>query len=99
MKPNGPSWRHETGSEVLFVNYQPRDRDRDRALLVRASWLKDFLGKNNLDVVATAWYERRLLDAERTRDHPSREVYTAARIDRELNISNADAQIEDWAGD
>jgi len=78
---------------VAFTNYGNEDVDRRRALLVRDTWLQSFLKQHNLELLVAKWFERRLLDGDRTGRHPSEEVYSAARIDAELNVFVADSKL------
>jgi len=85
----GPSWRDPAGV-VTFTNYGDESFGRRKALLVRGSWLCGFLGRNDLELLVASWCQRRLLDGGHRQRHPYEDVYAAARIDADLNISVAD---------
>ncbi len=81
---------------VAFINYLLPDRDRQRGLLVRASWLSSFMMKHNLELVATSHMLRWRVtgDHHYSPDHdPERDdrldVYAAARIGPELGLNLA----------
>jgi hypothetical protein len=69
----GPSWLDATGLP-LFTYYEERGK-RSHALLVRASFLKDFLVTHKLELVVLHWFERMRLSA----DHHSEEPYVESR--------------------
>jgi hypothetical protein len=89
LDERGPSWRDAAGV-IVFTNYRDRSADRRTALLVRGSWLQTFLRQHNLELLVASWFERRLLDGDHRQRHPSQDVYSAARIDADLNITVAD---------
>ena len=85
----GPSWRDPTGM-VVFTNYGDESVGRRKALLVRASWLRNFLKNHELELLIASWFERQLLTGDHGQYHPSESVYAAARIDADLIIHVAD---------
>jgi hypothetical protein len=82
----GPSWSLPDGQPV-FVYLEGPDID-GRALLVRASFLADFLGKRGLALVILHDLERSELKEDYPRDepHPWLHVSTAALLDAELEV-------------
>jgi len=89
LDEQGPSWR-DPGGVVIFTNYGDQSIHGLKALLVRGSWLRTFLERNNLELLTASWFERQLLDGDYRQHHPSENVHAAARIDADLNISVAD---------
>jgi hypothetical protein len=89
LDERGPSWRDAAGV-VVFTKYGDESVDRRKALLVRGSWLRTFLKEHDLELLVASWFERQLLDGDHRQHHPSENVYSAARIDADLNISVAD---------
>ncbi len=90
----GPSWMDD--GEVVFTNHVTSDRDRQRAFLVRASWLSAFMTAHNVEVVLGASTLRWRV----TGDHhysdkrdPERDdrldVYAAARLTPDLKLELA----------
>lgn len=89
LDERGPSWRDAAGV-VVFTNYGDESIHRSRALLVRGSWLRTFLKEHDLELLVASWFERRLLHEDHREHYPSVNVYAAARIDADLNVSVAD---------
>lgn len=58
----GPSWLDSTGNPV-FTNYTVQGTDAE-ALLVRASFLREFMKTHDVELVATLWFQRMLLDGD-----------------------------------
>jgi hypothetical protein len=90
----GPSWMDD--GEVVFTNHVTSDRDRQRAFLVRASWLSAFMLAHDVEVVLGASTLRWRV----TGDHhysdkrdPERDdrldVYAAARLTPDLKLELA----------
>ncbi len=90
----GPSWM-ENG-EVVFTNYVTSDRDRQRAFLVRASWLRAFMTAHNVEVVLGASTLRWRVTGDphySDKRDPERDdrldVYAAARLTPDLEMELA----------
>src|SRR5205823_2752244 len=89
LDERGPSWRDAAGV-VVFTNYGDESIDGRKALLVGDSWLRSFLKQHDLELLIVTWFERRLLKGDHRGRHPSEQVYSAARIDADLNVCVAD---------
>ncbi len=85
LDERGPSWRDAAGV-VVFTNYGNESVGYRKALLVRDRWLRSFLKKYHLESLVVSWFERRLIDGDHRQQHPSEDVYSAARIDADLNV-------------
>jgi hypothetical protein len=64
----GPSWLDATGAPV-FTYYEEKGND-SRALVARASFLRDFLAERKLELIVFRWFERMQLSGERNDQHP-----------------------------
>lgn len=73
----GPSWTTDDGETVIAYVDGP-STERQHGLLVRADWLNTFLKEHDLVLLASAWFERRLLDNSRTWRHPYTEGWIGA---------------------
>lgn len=85
----GPCWLDAKG-KIVFTSTGSEIGWRNRALLVRSSWLQEFLVKHSLEIVIGSWFERCYLDAEQTRTHRYENVYSAARVDAKMKIHLAE---------
>lgn len=93
LNENGPAFLDD--GEIAFTNYLTSG-DRGRGFLVRASWLKTFMKKHNLELVAASHTLRRLVtgDHHYSPEHdPERDdrldVYAAALVGADLRPSLA----------
>ena len=82
----GPSWLDAEGSPV-FTFYQEPGSD-SRALLVRASYLREFLAERELELVVLHAFERQELkdDYDRDDSFPSINTSVEARLTSELTV-------------
>jgi hypothetical protein len=74
----GPSWL-DTAGKPVFTYYKEDDSDIT-ALLVRATFLREFLPAQKLQLVALHWFDRIDLTNEHDRKHPQIQVTTEARL-------------------
>jgi hypothetical protein len=84
LDERGPSWL--ANGEVIATNYRIRTGDRGHAFLVRASWLGRFLGAHDLELLITGWHERWNVHERPRRGEPWENVYSAARLDSDLQL-------------
>jgi hypothetical protein len=90
----GPSWSQD--GQVVFTNLTEKAHG-GRGLLVRASWLGEFLKAHSLEVVGAWWCERRFVgdtlsqprDSDR-RNHDLN-VYTGIRVTEGLKITTSES--------
>ncbi|WP_374539149.1 hypothetical protein [Micromonospora aurantiaca (nom. illeg.)] len=80
----GPSWLDPTGRPV-FAYYQ-QDGNDSKALLVRASYLSEFLAQRQLELIVLHWFERMDLTGDHEGPFPSITVNVAARLTPDLTI-------------
>jgi hypothetical protein len=80
----GPSWLDPNGAPV-FTYYNLPEVDA-HALLVKASFLKDFMKTRKIELVATTWFERMLLDGDHAARHPYVEVRREGRLGADLVV-------------
>ncbi len=93
LDERGPSW-WDTTEDVVFMNYGVDEPIRCRkSLLVRGTWLQKFLTEHNLELLVRIYCERRLVDSDHRQHHPSQIVYSAARINADLNIFISNDQV------
>jgi len=86
MHDDGPTWTDRAGV-IAITNLGDEDDDRRGALVVRASWLKDFLATNRLQLIFMMWHERmRLRDDHRYERDPVEEVHSYGRLDQDLKL-------------
>lgn len=90
----GPSWMDD--GEVVFTNHVTSDRDRQRAFLVRVSWLSSFMRAHDVEVIVGASTLRwRVTDDHHYSDKrdPERDdrldVYAAAHLAPDLGLTLA----------
>ena len=81
--PHGPSWVDRDGNPT-FVYYNVGEGGS--ALLVRASFLKQFMADQNLELVVSAWFERRVIDGSWGRELPWTEAWLEGRLDASLFV-------------
>jgi hypothetical protein len=89
--PAGPSWMAD--GQVVFTNLT-EDHHDGRGLLVRASWLANFLKDHDLELVGASWHERWFVQDsfELSRDAPRPDylnVYEGVRITADLKVSSS----------
>jgi hypothetical protein len=80
----GPSWLNADGNPV-FTYYEEPSND-SWALLVRATFLREFLTTHKLELVALHWFERMELSDRHDRKHPQVQSATEARVGSDLVI-------------
>ncbi|MFC4109999.1 hypothetical protein ACFOX0_29255 [Micromonospora zhanjiangensis] len=80
----GPSWLDADGSPIFAHHSQPGDDSR--ALLVRASYLRDYLAERQLELVVLHWFERMELTGSHDGPFPSVSVSVAARMGADLAL-------------
>jgi hypothetical protein len=80
----GPSWLDATGAPVF--TYYEEEGNESRALLVRASFLRDLLAEHKLELIVVHWFERMQLSDDHSDEHPFVESSVAARLTAELAI-------------
>ncbi|MFA1546104.1 hypothetical protein [Actinomadura chokoriensis] len=78
----GPSWLDAEGAPV-FTYYEERGND-SRALLVRASFLREFLAEHKLELIVLHGFERMRLSDDHSGKHPFVESSVNARLTAEL---------------
>lgn len=74
----GPSWL-DTAGKPVFTYYTESGSD-STALLVKATFLREFLPVQKLQLVALHWFDRIELTSEHDRKHPQVQVATEARL-------------------
>ena len=80
----GPSWLDADGTPV-FTYYEEPGND-SRALLVRATFLREFLATHQLELVVLHWFERMELTDKHDSHHPQVDVTTNARLGSDMTI-------------
>ncbi|GAC1381859.1 MAG: hypothetical protein NVSMB48_10760 [Marmoricola sp.] len=80
----GPCWLDASGTPV-FTNHQIPGSN-NRAFLVRASFLREFMAKHGLALVVTLWFERFLIDGDHTSVRPRLEVSSEGMLDSDLRL-------------
>lgn len=78
----GPSWLDASGSPVFTYYEEPGNESH--ALLVRASFMRDFLTKANIELIAVLWFERMDLSSDRRDKSPYIESTSMAWFDSTL---------------
>jgi hypothetical protein len=84
----GPSWLDGAGIPV-FTYYEEPGND-SRALLVRASFLQDFLAEQKLELIMLHWFERMQLSD----DYEGKQPYVESRINARVASDLATQQGE-----
>ncbi|WP_143133865.1 hypothetical protein [Actinoplanes philippinensis] len=84
----GPSWLDTQGSPIFTFYQEPGSSNR--ALLVRASYLRDFLSQHDLELVVLHFFERMELkdDYDRGGPLPSINSSAEARLTCDLTVHN-----------
>jgi hypothetical protein len=80
----GPSWLAADGAPVF--TYYEEDGNDSTALLVRASFLQEFLAAHQLELIVLHWFDRMEHTTERDRKHPQVQVATESRLEPNLTI-------------
>lgn len=80
----GPSWRDAAG-EIVFSHYEEQDDD-SCALLVKASFLREFLTAHKLVLIAMHWFERLEMSDNNYGAHPSVESSIDAFLSADLEV-------------
>ncbi|MEV6871461.1 ATP-binding protein [Amycolatopsis sp. NPDC051128] len=80
----GPSWLDAGGAPVF--TYYEEEGNGSRALLVRATFLREFLTTHKLDLVALHWFERMELSDNHDGKHPYVESTSDARLASDLTM-------------
>lgn len=90
----GPSWLDADGTPVF--TYYEESENASRALLVRASFLRDFLAAHKLELVVLHWFQRMEL-SDRHEDNPSLvESAVEARLGPELSPRTGKPKREEY---
>ncbi|MER5261548.1 hypothetical protein ABTZ99_05615 [Actinosynnema sp. NPDC002837] len=80
----GPSWLDAEGAPV-FTYYEQGEND-SRALLARASYLREFLAEDKLELIVLHWFERMELSGDHRGKHPFVESSVDALLTSDLVI-------------
>ncbi len=80
----GPSWLNADGTPV-FTFYE-EDGNASRALLVRATFLREFLAAQKLELVVLHWFQRMELSERHDGKHPQVQSAVEARLGSDLTI-------------
>jgi len=80
----GPGWLDATGAPI-FTYYEEAGSD-SRALLVRKSFLRDFLVEHKLELIVLHWFERMQLHDDHRGMHPFVESSVDARLTAGMTI-------------
>ncbi|MFJ8540071.1 hypothetical protein [Streptomyces sp. NPDC093591] len=87
----GPGWLDTAGAPV-FPHYE-EPGDESRALLVRKTFLQNFLVEHSLELVVWHWYERmQLRDDYHQGKHPYVESSVIARLGADMKIGQGTPQ-------
>ena len=81
---SGPSWLDADGTPVFTYYEEPGNGSR--ALLVRATFLREFLTTHKLELVALHWFQRMELSERRDGKHPQVQSATEARLSPDLAV-------------
>lgn len=88
--PRGPSWLDSAGDPV-FTCYADGDGD-NRALLVRATFLRRFLAEQGLSLIAFHWFERMELKDDYSGVSPAAEARVNAWLSSDLLLRESAAR-------
>jgi hypothetical protein len=80
----GPSWLDASGAPMF--TYYEESGNGSHALLVRATFLRDFLTAHQLELVVLYWFERMELNNQYGRKHPQVSATTSARLAADLKL-------------
>lgn len=80
----GPSWLDTDGTPVFLYYEEPGNISR--ALLVRATFLREFLTAHHLELMALHWFQRLELSERHGGKHPQIQSAIEARIDQNLSV-------------
>lgn len=80
----GPSWLDADGHPIF--TYYEEEGNGSRALLIRATFLREFLTTHKLELVALHWFERMELSDEHDRKHPQVQSSTDAMLAPDLTL-------------
>ncbi|WP_439812347.1 hypothetical protein [Streptomyces sp. P9-2] len=87
----GPSWLDSAGAP-MFTHYEQLGND-SRAILVRKSFLQNFLMERDLELIVWHWYERmQLRDDYHQGQHPYVESSVIARLGADMKIRHGTPQ-------
>lgn len=81
---HGPSWLDASGS-LIFAYYE-EPGDDSHALLVRASYLRDFLAEHDMELLSMIWLERMELKDHYGRNDPHLDWTVEVWLDKDLVI-------------
>jgi hypothetical protein len=84
----GPSWLDETGAPIF--TYYEESGNESRALLVRTSFLREFLAAQQLDLIVWHWFRRIELSNDWSGKHPMVESSVDAWLRSNLAISEGE---------
>ncbi|MET4095818.1 hypothetical protein [Arthrobacter sp. UYCu712] len=80
----GPSWLNAAGIPVF--TYYEEEGNNSHALLVRASFLRNFLTTHKLALIVLHWFDRMELKEDHSGSHPYAESRIHARMSADLKI-------------
>ena len=86
----GPSWLDADGTPVFTYYEEPGNSSR--ALLVRATFLREFLTTHKLELVALHWFQRMELTERHDGKHPELQSAIEARLGSDLAVREGEQE-------
>lgn len=90
---HGPSWLDADGIPVFTYYEEPGNSSR--ALLVRATFLREFLTTHKLELIALHWFQRLELSERHNGKHPQIQSAIEARLGPDLSVKTGKPRREE----
>ena len=87
---HGPSWLDAGGTPVFTYHEEPGNDSR--ALLVRTTFLREFLAAPKLELIVLHWFQRMELNDKHDRKYPEVQATTEARLGSDFTVRTGKPQ-------